>query len=150
MTYFFDSSARVKLYHVELGSPQVGQIFDEPDRRIIISRLAGVEFNSAVALRTRTGQLNPTAAAGLRLRFFDHITSGAILLVSVNEHHYAGAERLIVQYGDKKSLRTLDALQLAVVLEAQTRIGLDAFAVADATLAAIARAEGVFVVDPGP
>jgi predicted nucleic acid-binding protein len=148
LTYFFDSIALVKLYHNERGSPQIGAIFDEPDRRIIISRLVGVEFHSALALKTRTGKLGPMEAAGLRLRFFDHVTSGAILLVSVREHHYVDAERLIVLYGDRKGLRTLDALQLAVVLEAQARLGLDAFVVSDTALAEIARTEGLLVLNP--
>ena len=57
MNYFFDSSALIKLYHPELGSRRIAAMFGEPDRRIVISRLAGVELHSALALKTRTGHL---------------------------------------------------------------------------------------------
>ena len=61
--YFFDSSALIKLYHPELGSQRIAAVFGEPDRRVIISRLAGVELHSALALKTRTGHLAGAAAA---------------------------------------------------------------------------------------
>jgi hypothetical protein len=57
VNYFFDSSALIKLYHPELGSERVAGMFGSADRRIVISRLAGVELHSALALKTRTGHL---------------------------------------------------------------------------------------------
>ena len=148
MTYFFDSSALIKLYHPERGSQRVEVLFGEPSRRIIISRLTGVEFHSALALKVRTGHLDTAGAAALRLRFLDHVTSGAIAVLAINESHYVSAEILIVRHGERKSLRSLDALQLAVLLEAQARLGLDAFVVADAVLAEIAGVQGVMVINP--
>ena len=148
VTYFFDSSALVKLYHTERGSQRVEAIFGEPDRRIIISRLTGVEFQSALAVKTRTGQLDPKAAAALRVRFLSDVASGAITSVAVSEHHYAAAESLIIRHGDRKALRALDALQLAVVLETQNRLSLDALVVADSILAEVARMQGLSVINP--
>ena len=148
MTYFFDSSALIKLYHTERGSQRVEAIFEEPDRRIMISRLTGIEFQSALAVKTRTGQLDPKAAAALRVRFLSDVTSGAITAVAVSENHYATAESLIIRYGDRKALRTLDSLQLAVVLETHSRLRLDALVVADSTLAEVAQLEGVAVINP--
>ena len=49
------------------------------------------------------------------------------MLLGVHANHYARAEDLIVQHGNRKGLRTLDALQLAVALDVQARVGLDAF-----------------------
>jgi len=100
--YFFDSSALVKLYHAERGSDRISAIFDEPDRRIMISRLAGVEFHSALALKVRTGHLDPAGAVALRVRFLGHVTSGAITVLGVRANHYASAEDLIVQHGNRK------------------------------------------------
>ena len=148
MTYFFDSSALVKLYHPERGSDRIEAIFDEPGRRIIISRLAGVEFHSALALKVRTGRLDSGESLALRLRFLEHVTSGAIMLLGVHANHYTNAEDLIVQHGNRKGLRTLDALQLAVALDVQARVGLDAFVVADTAFAEIAEAQGVSVRNP--
>ena len=148
MNYFFDSSALIKLYHPELGSQRVAAMFGEPDRRIVISRLAGVELHSALALKMRTGHLDRERSAALRLRFLNDVTSGAIALVAITELHYPAAERLIVRYGDRKGLRTLDALQLAVVLDVQERAGVDALVVADTALAEISRMEGIEVINP--
>jgi len=53
-----------------------------------------------------------------------------------------------VQYGNRKGLRTLDALQLAVALDVKSRVGLDAFVVADVACAEIAQAQGLSVTNP--
>jgi len=68
--------------------------------------------------------------------------------MAISEHDFSAAENLIIQYSDTMGLRTLDALQLAVALDGQRRVGLDAMVVADITLAEIARAEGIPVINP--
>jgi len=148
VNYFFDSSALIKLYHPELGSQRVAAMFDGTDRQIIISRLAGVELHSALALKTRTGHLDREGSAALRIRFFNDVASGAIALVAVSDFHYPAAERLIIRYGDRQGLRTLDALQLAVALEVQLRIGVDALVAADKVLCDVATLEGFAVLNP--
>ena len=148
MNYFFDSSALVKLYHPELGSERVSAMFGGPDRRVIVSRLAGVELHSALALKTRTGQLDSERSAALRIRFLDDVASGAIALVAVSEFHYPAAERLIIRYGNRQGLRTLDALQLAVALEVKDRVGLDTLVAADKVLCEVAVLEGFAVLNP--
>jgi uncharacterized protein len=148
VNYFFDSSALIKLYHPELGSQRVAAMFGEPDRRIIISRLTGVELHSALALKTRTGHLDRERSAALRIRFLNDVASGAIALVAVSELHYPAAERLIIRYGDRTALRTLDALQLAVALEVQDRVGLDAVVAADKVFCEVATLEGFAVLNP--
>ena len=146
MTYFFDSSALVKLYHPELGSSRVEAIFREQDRRIVTSCLTVVELQSAFALKVRTGQLSADASASLVLRFLQDVVTAALTVISVRDLHYAAAERLIVKYGNAKGLRTLDALQLAVALE--SRGDIDALVAADKTIVEIARVEAVAVIEP--
>jgi predicted nucleic acid-binding protein len=126
VNYFFDSSALIKLYHPELGSERVAAMFGAEDRRIVISRLGGVELHSALALKTRTGHPDSRRSALLRIRFLNDVASGAIALVAVGESHYPAAERLIIRSGDRKGLRTLDAHHLAVALDVQHHVGLDA------------------------
>ena len=117
-------------------------MFGEADRQIIISRLAGVELHSALALKTRMGHLDREKSAALRTRFLDDVASGAIALVAVREFHYPAAERLIIRYGDRLGLRTLDALHLAVAL------GVAAFVAADKVLCEVATLEGFRVLNP--
>jgi predicted nucleic acid-binding protein len=148
VNYFFDSSALIKLYHPELGSQRVAAMFDGPDRRIIISRLTGVELHSALALKTRTGHLDRERSAALRIRFLNDVASGAIALVAVSEFHYPAAERLIIRYGEGQGLRTLDALQLAVALEVQDLVGVEALVAADKILCEVATLEGFAVINP--
>ena len=147
-TYFLDSSALVKLYHPEVGSHKVEEIFREPGRRIVISRLTVVEVQSAFVLRIRMGTVTTTESTSLRNRFIDDVATGALTVLAVKEWHYAEAERLINQYGSTKRLRTLDALQLAVALEAKQIGTLDALVAADKALCQVATAEGVSVIEP--
>lgn len=95
----------------------------------------------------RTGHLDADRSAALRIRFLDDVASGAITLIAVGERHYAAAERLIVRYGDRHGLRTLDALPLAVALEVQRRIGSEVLA-ADKILCEVAALEGPVVFNP--
>jgi predicted nucleic acid-binding protein len=148
VTYFFDTSALVKRYHPEVGSSTVEAMFREHNRRIIMSRLTVVELQSALALKVRTGQLNERSSASLRLRALDDVGTGTVTVVSVKDMHYAAAARLIVQHGSVKGLRTLDALQLAVALEAHDLGGLDVLVAADKTLCEVAALEGLSVLNP--
>lgn len=101
-----------------MGSQRVDAIFREENSRILISRLTVVEVQSAFALKVRTGMLSESSWASLRLRVLDEIAAGAIAVLSVKDAHYAISQHLILKYGNVKGLRTLDAIQIAVALEA--------------------------------
>jgi len=148
VTYFFDSSALVKLYHTEPGSSWVAAVLRQANLRILISRLTAVELYSALSIKVRTGKLGARESAALRTRFANDVMVGTIAVIAVNEQDYGAAENLIIQHGDSRGLRTLDALQLAVALSGQRRVGLDAMIVADITLAEVARTEGITVINP--
>ncbi len=55
--YFFDTSARVKHYHTELGSPKVDLILGESASEYFIARLTLAEVTSAFAKKARTGEI---------------------------------------------------------------------------------------------
>ena len=60
--YFFDTSALVKHYHTELGSPKVDQILGDPTSDFSIARLTLVEVTSVFAKKVRTERfLKPTS-----------------------------------------------------------------------------------------
>ncbi len=115
--YFFDSSALAKLYQPEAGSAKVEAVFREADRTIIISRLTVVEINSVFARRVRMGDLTAADAASLRNHFLNDVATGTFKVVAITDQHFSEAERLLIQYAATKSLRTLDALQLAVAVD---------------------------------
>jgi hypothetical protein len=52
--HFFDSSALVKPYHPEAGTPTVDQIVNATDSMVRVSRLTGAELTSAFAIKVRT------------------------------------------------------------------------------------------------
>lgn len=82
------------------------------------------------------------------MSYLSDLTSGPLTVVAVADHHFLTAEDLIVRYGNRKGLRTLDALQLAIALETRKRLGLDAVVASDKCLSEIASYEGLTVINP--
>jgi uncharacterized protein len=62
--YFFDTSALVKHYHTELGSPKVDLILGESGSEYFIARLTLAEAPSVFAKKVRTGEI----AQGRRIK----------------------------------------------------------------------------------
>jgi hypothetical protein len=146
--YFLDTSAAVKYYHTEVGTTAVCAIFAEPGRRLRISNLGFVEIQSAFAMKVRSGVLHPNAAGMQRARLLQDVATGEIEVFRITEDHFAAAVGLIGRHGFQSRLRTLDALQLAVVLDLQSQGLLDTSVVADQTLGELASLEGVSIINP--
>jgi predicted nucleic acid-binding protein len=146
--YFLDTSAAVKYYHVEAGTPCISALFAEPGRKIRISTLGFIEIQSAFAMKVRSGVLDPKAAGMQRSRFLADIAARAIEVYSITEDHFTAAERLIARLGFQHRLRTLDALQLAVALDLAEQDLLDQFVTADQALAEVASLEHLKVLNP--
>ena len=146
--YFFDSSAVAKLYQPEAGSASVEAAFREANRTIVISRLTVVEMNSVFARRVRMGDLTVAEATTLRNHFVHDVATEAFQVVAITDEHFTEAERLLIHYAIKKSLRTLDALRLAVALDVGRRSSLNSVFAADHTLSEVAAAEGLHVANP--
>jgi uncharacterized protein with PIN domain len=70
-SYFFDTSALVKLYHDEAGTERVEAIFNQLDSPIVISELATVELYAALARRVRMGEITVQAQDEARRNFAD-------------------------------------------------------------------------------
>ncbi|HXG22237.1 MAG TPA: type II toxin-antitoxin system VapC family toxin [Methylomirabilota bacterium] len=68
--YFVDTSALVKYYHPEVGSPRVIMISDDPGHLLFISRVGLVEIHSALARKVRTGELQGPAFQQAIRRFY--------------------------------------------------------------------------------
>lgn len=74
--YFLDSSAFVKHYHQESGSSAVENLFRDTDNRLFISRLALVEFQSAIARHVREGVLTVEDFSAVTARMNADVAAG--------------------------------------------------------------------------
>ncbi|MGH9785013.1 MAG: type II toxin-antitoxin system VapC family toxin [Terriglobia bacterium] len=146
--YFFDTSALVKYYHVEVGTPAVSGIFAERDRKIRISSLGLLEIQSAFAMKVRSGALARHGAGLQRARLMLDVAAGDIEVFGVAEDHFVAAERLVGRHAFTRRLRSLDALQLAVALDLHGQGLVDSFVAADQSLCEVAVIEGLNVNNP--
>lgn len=146
--YFIDSSALAKLYHLEVGTPEVDQIVENAGNRIRISRLTVVELPSVFAIKVRT-QFISREDAGLFLRQFrEDIVARKFEVFDVREAEFEEAERLLEQYAFDFRLRALDAIQIAVALGLKGQGLVDHFVAADKVLCEVAALEGFAVLNP--
>jgi predicted nucleic acid-binding protein len=145
---FFDTSAAVKHYRVELGTAEVDAFLAEAGARHFLSDLGIVEVHSVLARLTRTGNITVAAFHLARGRFLADIAAGLWQVLPVTAAHFHHAQLLLVHHALGRSLRTLDALQLAVALALHASAPLDAFVCADANLGYVATAEGLTAVNP--
>lgn len=146
--YFFDTSALIKHYHAEIGTPKVRAILDEPGAEFLISRLASVEMLSAFAIKVRTGVLATADFGRVRGLFWADVKRRLVKPVRLLNAHYQVAGDLIGTHGLARQLRTLDALQLAVALRLHRTTPLDHFVCTDQRLCDIAAREGLAVINP--
>ena len=88
--YFFDSSALVKLYHPEVGTPAVDQIINSADNRLTVA-----ELTSAFAIKVRTQSINREDADVFLRQFRTDVASGKLEVFSIGESAFALAELLV-------------------------------------------------------
>jgi predicted nucleic acid-binding protein len=157
--YFFDSSAIVKRYHQEAGSPWVHSVCDPRTRLpLYLAELARVEV--VVGLR-RTGRregLHPSFVDTMVNQFERHLTlsdptrpNPMYRLIPLSPVVLALAARLGNRYWESTPhpLRSLDAIQLAAGLSIARALPDEfIFVTADVRLAAIAPMEGFRVINP--
>ena len=147
--YYFDSSALVKYYHDEPGSPEVIRLIQTPATRHYISRLTFIEVHSAFGGKVRSGHIEPEQFELACERLRRDVYERRFRVLTMRATHYQEAERLLKTYTADRGLRTLDSLQLAVaLLDLQRESRLDQFVCADEILADVAAVEGITVCNP--
>lgn len=145
---FFDSSATVKHYLPETGTVKVDTLLGEAGARSLLSELGVVELHSVFARQVRTGQITAADFGLFRGRFLADIATGLWTVLPVTARAFQLAQQLLARYGLTRSLRTLDAIQLAVAVAQHATAPLDAFVCADLNLNPVATSEGLAVVNP--
>ncbi|MBI3951874.1 MAG: type II toxin-antitoxin system VapC family toxin [Acidobacteria bacterium] len=144
---FFDTSALVKRYHQEVGSDVVDAAFAEEDTSRFISDIGVIEFSSAFAKKVRTGEITEEDFRQTLRELAEDIQSGRIQLVLFGDSEKKEAAALIERYGVSKNLRTLDAMQLAVMRKLGAQVIRHIYC-ADRSFAAVIREEGFSVINP--
>ena len=144
-SFYFDTSALVKLYVAEEGSDEVLSIAEDPERnRLVVLDLSRIEFRSAVRQRQRDGDIDEADAAAM-IKRFDQDGVAAYVVQPLSAQVMQEAARLL----DKHSLKAQDALQLAGCLVACASVPPPVtFVCADGELCASARSEGFRVLNP--
>ena len=146
--HFFDSSALVKLYHPEAGTPAVDRIVNAAGNPVRVSRLTVAELTSAFAIKVRTQSIGRDDAKVFLRQFRRDVAAGKLEVFSIGEPEFARAELLIERYAFSLRLRAMDALQLAVALELREQKLVDYFVAADTILCEVAQLEGFPVINP--
>jgi len=118
--YFLDSSALIKRYVAEIGSPWIKTLTDsQTGNSLLLVRITWVEVLSAFARRQREGGITPAEVAALIQTFRSEFNS-RYRVIEVDEVLIERAGELIVEY----PLRAYDAVQLASALRVQSLLTL--------------------------
>ena len=147
--YFLDSSALIKRYVVEIGSPWIKTLTDsQTGNSLLLVRITWVEVLSAFARRQREGGITAAEVAALIAKFRSEFNS-RYRVIEVDLALVERAGELIVQY----PLRAYDAVQLAAALRVQSVLTSIPetqliFVSADNRLLDIAQSEGLATDNP--
>jgi predicted nucleic acid-binding protein len=142
---FCDTSAIIKLYHNEIGTDRMESIFGDERSEIIISELTTAEFYSALTRKVRTGEIT-NEAEDAALRNFRKDCRDRFIVTPLNSETVRQAVNVISRHGNRFSIRTLDALQLAACLS-ENSDDLK-FVCADLNFIRICGLEGIAVINP--
>jgi predicted nucleic acid-binding protein len=112
MFYFFDTSALIKLYHIEDGSQLVEQLFEKENADACIARVAFTEFYSSLYKKFRAKEINEERIILQSINKFE-TDMQHVWVVQMHDKIFTSAQDLLKKYATRHSLRTLDALQLA-------------------------------------
>jgi predicted nucleic acid-binding protein len=145
---FFDSSALIKYYHDEIGSPSVQRILGEAGSEQFIARFTLVELLSGLAKKVRMGTIVAQDYDQLQRRLRADINQNLVRPVRMLNAHFDAAGDLIDKHGTSRRLRALDAIQLAVALHLHQTTPVDHFVCADQDLCTVASLEGLAVINP--
>jgi|SRR5712692_7534596 len=147
--YYFDSSALVKRYAQEVGSPWIISLTDPQSGNDIFTALVvGVEIVAAIARKARIGSISMQDTTVAIAVFKSHFKVQYRLVLMT-----AAIVERAMDLAEQHGLRGYDAIQLASALAVQAElsisgVSLAAFVSADANLNKAAQAEGLAVENP--
>jgi predicted nucleic acid-binding protein len=139
MNIFLDTNAVVKLYHQENGTDNLTDFLTlhQSDLIITISDLTKIELHSTFLKRVRMKQIDLKAVYQV-FESFDSDTK-MFNVIEVNHEIKKFAITLLNSVAYKRSLRTLDAIQLSSAIVSHQIVPVDCFVTADKKLLKIAK-----------
>ncbi|MBL8216021.1 MAG: type II toxin-antitoxin system VapC family toxin [Bryobacterales bacterium] len=147
MSLFFDTSALAKLYHQEVGS-EIVDVLLSPPQTAFVSRLGITEMHSVLAAKVRTRVLTSPDHDLVCRKFRADARRQRFRVVALRARHFLMAEELLAAHGQTISLRTLDALQLAVALDLAKSGFVKVLVTADRALLKAASLESLACLNP--
>lgn len=132
---YLDTSVLVAYYYPEPLSETVQELV-RVQRQPAISSLNEVELMSALSRKIREGGLSMTDGERIAALFDQHVEDSLYQRILVSEQHYKAARAWLRDF--KTSLRSLDALHLAVAAAANLQL-----VTADKVLASSATTLGI-------
>jgi hypothetical protein len=120
MALFFDTSAVAKLYHLEVGSSFVEQLFEIPGQISFVSRLGVIEMHSVLAGKLRTGEVTAEGTELGRRRYRADVRARRFQVVALRARHYEQAEKLLAVHGPS-GLRTPGILRQTMLYNLRWR-----------------------------
>lgn len=145
-SFYCDTSALVKLYHQEVGTERLQELFRQEEHVLVIFELAIVEFYSTLARKMRIVEITPEAQ-GEAHRNFEADCRQRFVVDPLGSSVIQKAKELLQKHGNTKALRTLDALHLGACLSALPH-GTPVFVSADARQLDVGTLEGLQVLNP--
>jgi predicted nucleic acid-binding protein len=134
MNIFLDTSVVVKLYHQEQGSETLLSFLNtrSSDLVLTLSDLTPIELWSAFYKRMRMNEIDHKKIKMI-LKNFEN-DARLLNIVEINKTIKTRARQLLSDHGTIKSIRTLDALQLATAIISNEHLPIDFFLAADKNL----------------
>jgi len=139
MNVLLDTNAVVKLYHQETGTDNLTNFLTlhREDLITTISDLTKIELHSTFLKRVRMKQIDLKTVH----QVFDSFDNDAQMfnVIEVNHDIKNFAITLLNSVAHKRSLRTLDAIQLSTAIVSHQTVPVDYFVTADKKLLRIAK-----------
>lgn len=107
-----------------------------------------MEIVSAFALKVRSGAITTLQFEQYRRHVHRDIRKKSMRVARMAVRHFQLADELLCRHARTQRLRTLDALQLAVAIDLNRALSPTTFVTADDVLCALAKLEGLSVLNP--
>lgn len=136
---YVDTSVIVPLLTIEPNTKAVIAWFTKLEETPTCADWLLTEFNSALSIKIRTGQINEVDARRVR-KEFEILADGGLRIVPVSRDAFRHAAKMVQQH--VHGLRSGDSLHLAVALE----LDANQMATLDSTLASNAKRHGIKLI----